>query len=158
MLFSRRSRCCATRELCQQLAKEGAEIVEIPVDLSGALDREKFVASLNEDVALVTLMWANNETGVIFPVAWIAEMCRAKKIPFHCDATQAIGKVPVNFHELQLDAASFASHKFHGPKGVGAMFLRRGVRYRPLIIGGPQERNRRGGTENVPGIVGMGTA
>jgi cysteine desulfurase len=85
-------------------------------------------------------------------------MCRSHKVPFHCDATQAIGKVAVNLHTLQCDAASFASHKFHGPKGVGAMYLRRGVRIRPLIVGGPQERNRRGGTENVPGIVGMGKA
>jgi cysteine desulfurase len=148
----------ATRELCQQLAKEGAEIVEIPVNTQGALDRDRFVEALTPEVALVSMMWANNETGVIFPVLWIAEMCRSHKVPFHCDATQAIGKVPVNLHTLQCDAASFASHKFHGPKGVGAMYLRRGVRIRPLIIGGPQERNRRGGTENVPGIVGMGKA
>jgi cysteine desulfurase len=148
----------ATRELCVQLAKDGAQIVEIPVDPQGALDREKFVESLGDDVALATMMWANNETGVIFPVQWIAEICRSHRVPFHCDATQAVGKVLTDFHAMQFDAASFASHKFHGPKGVGAMFIRRGVRIRPLIIGGPQERNRRGGTENVPGIVGMGKA
>jgi cysteine desulfurase len=148
----------ATRELCQQLAKEGAQIVEIPVDEKGSLDRERFTESLTEEVALVSMMWANNETGAIFPVRWIAEICGSHKILFHCDATQAIGKIPVNLHELPCDAASFASHKFHGPKGVGAMYQRRGVRIRPLIIGGPQERNRRGGTENVPGIVGMGKA
>ncbi|HEY7120763.1 MAG TPA: aminotransferase class V-fold PLP-dependent enzyme, partial [Tepidisphaeraceae bacterium] len=95
---------------------------------------------------------------VLFPVAEIAALCKARRVPFHCDGTQAVGKVPVNVARLGLDAMSFASHKFHGPKGVGGLYLRRGVRIRPLLIGGPQERARRGGTENVPGIVGMGKA
>jgi cysteine desulfurase len=103
-------------------------------------------------------MWANNETGVLFPVAQIAAMCKAARVPFHCDGTQAVGKIPVNVAEAGLDAMSLASHKFHGPKGVGSLFLRRGLRLRPLVVGGPQERGRRGGTENVPGIVGMGKA
>lgn len=148
----------ATRELCQQLAREGYEIVEIPVDDLGRLDLDRLATYLNDDTALVSLMYANNETGVLFPVRQIAEQCRAAKIPFHSDATQAIGKIPVNVADLQLDAMSFAAHKFHGPKGTGALFARRGLRLRPLIIGGPQERGRRGGTENVPGIVGMGKA
>jgi cysteine desulfurase len=148
----------ATRELCAQLAKEGAEIVEIPVDPQGALDLDRLRDAVNEQTALVSLMWANNETGVLFPVEQIARICRDKRVPFHCDGTQAVGKIPVNVGEAEIDAMSFASHKFHGPKGVGAIFLRRGLRFRPLIIGGPQERSRRGGTENVPGIVGMGRA
>jgi cysteine desulfurase len=114
--------------------------------------------ALTDDTSLVSIMWANNETGVIFPVPEIARLCREKKIPFHCDATQAIGKIPVNAAEAQVDAMSFAAHKFHGVKGSGGLFLRRGLRWRPLIIGGPQERGRRGGTENVPGLVAMGAA
>jgi len=148
----------ATRELCEQLKKEGAEIVELPVDLRGAIDLDQLAAELTEDTALVSIMWANNETGVLFPVEQIAEICRSKAVPFHCDGTQAVGKIPVNVREAGLDAMSFAAHKFHGPKGVGCLFVRRGLRVRPLLIGGPQERGRRGGTENVPGIVGMGIA
>jgi len=148
----------ATRELCLQLGKEGAEIVEIDVDHSGGLDLDRLAAAITDETALVTLMWANNETGVLFPVDQIAEICRLKRVPFHCDGTQAVGKIPVNVSQFGIDAMSFASHKFHGPKGVGALFARKGLRIRPLIIGGPQERARRGGTENVPGIVGMGVA
>jgi cysteine desulfurase len=148
----------ATRELCGQLAKEGAEIIEIGVDMAGGLDLDRLASAITEDTALVTFLWANNETGVLFPVGEIAAMCKSKRVPFHCDGTQAVGKIPVDVAASGLDAMSFASHKFHGPKGVGSLFLRRGVRIRPLIIGGPQERNRRGGTENVPGIAGMGAA
>lgn len=148
----------ATRELCTQLAKEGAEIVEVPVDQRGTLDFDAFEQSLTDDTALVTIMWANNETGVMFEPGRIAKACREKRVPFHCDATQAVGKIPVDAASLGIDAMSLAAHKFHGPKGVGALFTRRGLRVRPLIIGGPQERGRRGGTENVPGVVGMGKA
>jgi cysteine desulfurase len=148
----------ATRELCAQLAREGADVIEITVDQSGALDLDALRNAITDDTALVTIMWANNETGVVFPVDRIAAICKERKVPFHCDGTQAVGKIPVNVTELGIDAMSFASHKFHGPKGVGALFARRGLRVRPLLIGGPQERGRRGGTENVPGIVGMGKA
>ena len=148
----------ATRELCQQLAKEGAEVVEIGVDQRGRLDLDALRAAVGDDAALVTAMWANNETGVLFPVKEIAAIAKAARVPFHCDGTQAIGKLPVNVAELGVDAMSFASHKFHGPKGVGGLFVRRGLRFRPLMIGGPQERGRRGGTENVAGLVGMGKA
>src|SRR6185437_4962019 len=148
----------ATRELCAQLAKEGAEVIEVPVDVRGMLDISALRDAITDDPALVTIMWANNETGVLFPVAEIADICRAKRVPFHCDGTQAIGKIPVDLSMIRIDAMSFASHKFHGPKGVGALFTRRGIRIRSLLIGGPQERGRRGGTENVPGIVGMGKA
>jgi cysteine desulfurase len=148
----------ATRELCQQLAKEGAEIVTIGVSQAGELDLAALRDAITEQTALVSIMWANNETGVIFPVAQIAELCRAAKVPFHCDATQAIGKLAVDVGAAGVDLMSFASHKFHGPKGVGALYVRKGMRFGPLLIGGPQERGRRGGTENVPGIVGMGVA
>jgi cysteine desulfurase len=148
----------ATRELCAQLAREGAEVVEIPVDPQGTLDLDRLREAVDDTAALVTLMWANNETGVLFPVRQIAEICRAARVPFHCDGTQAVGKLPVHVGNIGIDAMSFASHKFHGPKGVGGLFVRKGLRVRPLLIGGPQERGRRGGTENVPGIVGMGKA
>lgn len=149
----------ATRELCAQLAKDGlAEVVAIAVDGDGLLDLDALSQAVTDDTALLTVMWANNETGVLFPVRQIAEICRARRVPFHCDGTQAVGKLPVDVKSVGIDALSFASHKFHGPKGVGGYYARRGVRIRPLIIGGPQEQGRRGGTENVPGIVGMGAA
>jgi cysteine desulfurase len=148
----------ATRELCAALTKEGAEVVAIDVDEQGRLDFDQFQRSLGDDVALVSIMWANNETGVLFDVGRIAGLCKEHRVPFHCDGTQALGKLPVDVAALGVDAMSFAAHKFHGPKGVGGLFVRRGLRCRPLVLGGPQERGRRGGTENVPGIVGMGKA
>lgn len=148
----------ATRQLCQQLAKEGFTITQLDVDRVGLLDPQALAAALNDDVALVTLIWANNETGVVLPMQQIAAICRSAKVPLHTDGTQAVGKIPVDLAEVAVDAMSFAAHKFHGPKGVAGLFIRRGIRLRPLIIGGPQERERRGGTENVPGIVGMGRA
>lgn len=149
----------ATRELCQALARSGeAEVVEIAVDRDGHLDLEAYSAALSSEVALVSVMWANNETGAVFPVKTLVERAQEFGVPVHVDATQAVGKVDVNLSRVGAAAASFASHKFHGPKGVGALYVRKGVRVRPLIVGGPQERGRRGGTENVPGIVGMGAA
>ena len=148
----------AVRELCKHLGQGGAEVLAVPVDAEGNLDLATLESAVGPDTALVSIMWANNETGVVFPVERIGRMCKARGVPFHCDATQAIGKVPVDLHTTPIDVMSFASHKFHGPKGVGGMFVRRGVRVRPLMVGGPQERSRRGGTENVPGIVGMGKA
>ena len=148
----------AVRELCKHLGRDGAEVLAVPVDETGTLDMDRLESVVGPDTALVTIMWANNETGVVFPVDRIAKLCKGRGVPFHCDATQAVGKVPIDLHATPIDVMSFASHKFHGPKGVGGMFVRRGVRVRPLMVGGPQERGRRGGTENVPGIVGMGKA
>ncbi|MDP9175490.1 MAG: aminotransferase class V-fold PLP-dependent enzyme [Planctomycetota bacterium] len=148
----------ATRELCQQLAKEGCEIVKIPVDHGGLLDLDALSNALGDDVALVSMMWANNETGVIFPIEHVTELCRHAGVPVHSDATQAVGKIPIDVSKTLVDALSFAAHKFHGPKGVGGLYVRRGLRLKPLLIGGPQERQRRGGTENVPGIIGAGKA
>lgn len=148
----------ATRELCAVLAKEGVQVVAVEVDVDGRLDFDLLQRSLSEEVALVSIMWANNETGVLFEVERIAAMCKEHRVPFHCDGTQAMGKIPVDVAAVGIDAMSFATHKFHGPKGVGGLFVRRGLRYKPLLVGGPQERGRRGGTENVPGIVGLGLA
>ena len=148
----------ATRELCKQLAREGVEVIEVAVDRSGAIDLDALREAITEETALVSLLLANNETGVIFPIEQIAQFCKARRVPFHCDGTQGVGKIAVNVKELAVDAMSFAPHKFHGPKGIGVLYARRGVRVRPLIIGGPQENSKRGGTENVPGIVGTGVA
>jgi cysteine desulfurase len=148
----------ATRQLCQQLGREGFQIIEINVDQSGALDLDQLRASLDDETALASIMWANNETGVIFPVEAVSQLCRSTRVPFHCDATQAVGKIPTDLQAVGVNAASLAAHKFHGPKGIGALYLKRGTRCGPLLIGGPQERGRRGGTENVAGIVGMGVA
>ncbi len=148
----------AARELCQQLGKDGFEIIEIAVDSQGLLDLEQLESAVGDETALVTVMWANNETGVIFPIDRIASICHERKIPLHVDGTQAMGKLAVDVKASPIDLMSFAGHKFHGPKGVGGLYVRRGARMRPWLIGGPQERSRRGGTENVPGIVGMGMA
>ena len=148
----------ATRSCCKELSRQGIQIVEIEVDMEGHLDLDAWANALDDQTALASAMWANNETGVIFPIEKMAAMCREKQIPFHCDATQAVGKIPVNAKNAGIDAMTCAAHKFHGPKGVGALFIRRGLRFVPLVVGGPQEHNRRGGTENVPGIAGMGIA
>jgi cysteine desulfurase len=148
----------ATRALCEQLTKEGMEVVLIPVDREGNLNLDSWQAALTPDTALATAMWANNETGVLFPLARMAEICKSHGVPLHTDGTQVVGKIPVDVKAVGMDAMSFAAHKFHGPKGVGALYTRRGLRLPPLLLGGPQELNRRGGTENVPGIVGTGQA
>ncbi len=150
----------ATRMVCEHLQKaEMKEILEINVDQTGTLDIHQFAAAVTDQTALVTIMWANSETGVLYPVREISEICAARGVPFHCDGTQAVGKLPVNVHQYPgLSAMSFASHKFHGPKGVGGLYVRRGVRIPALMYGGPQERNKRAGTENVAGVVGMGKA
>ncbi len=149
----------AVRETLAGLAKRGWRIVEIPVDISGHLNLTVLEAALRDyKAALLTIMWANNETGVLFDVTTIGTLARAHGVLFHTDAVQTMGKMPVSFARMPIDLLSMSGHKFHGPKGVGALVVRRGVRWQPLIRGGPQERDRRGGTENVAGIVGMGHA
>jgi len=153
----------AVRELAQQLEKRGTEVVWIRgrPDGSGVPDLDELAALLgarSDEIALVSLMWANNETGAVTDIARAGAICREHGARFHTDATQWIGKMPTDLAALQVDLASFAAHKFHGPKGVGALYVRRGVRVARQPFGGPQERDRRGGTENVPGIVGMGVA
>lgn len=143
--------------LSKQLEDRGIDLGWIPVDRSGRIDPAKVASVLRPDTALVSVMWANNETGVISPVAEIAALVRAAGVPFHCDATQAAGRLPIDFAASGIDLMSVSAHKLHGPKGVGALVVRRGIRL-PALISGRQERGRRGGTENVPGIAGFGAA
>jgi cysteine desulfurase len=144
--------------LCQHLEKKGYRVTWLGVDQDGALDLAELSAALSDDTALVSIMWANNETGVIFPIEKIAALVRDHGIPLHVDAVQAAGKIPINVSALPVDLLTISGHKFHAPKGVGALYVRRGITFPPFIIGGHQERNRRAGTENVAGIVGMGLA
>ena len=144
--------------LCQHLEKKGYRITWLAVDGNGALDVDELRAAVTEDTALVSIMWANNETGVIFPIAEIGAVVRAKGVPFHVDAVQAAGKIPLKVEELPIDLLTISGHKFYGPKGIGALYVRRGIPFPPFLIGGHQERNRRAGTENVAGIIGMGCA
>ena len=144
--------------LCQHLEKKGYRVTWLGVDSDGALDLAELRAALDEDTALVSIMWANNETGVIFPVEKIAEIVKLKDIPLHVDAVQAAGKLPLRVKELPIDLLTISAHKFHAPKGIGALYVRRGLTFSPFMIGGHQERNRRAGTENVASIIGMGKA
>jgi cysteine desulfurase len=130
----------------------------IPVLGCGCLDRERYRAALSSRVAIVSMMWANNETGILFPVEALAEDAKAVGALFHTDAVQAAGREPIDVKRTAIDLLSLSSHKLHGPKGVGALYVRRGVKLEPLVHGGRQERARRGGTENVPGVVGFGKA
>ena len=144
--------------LVEQLATSGIRTHLIPVDSLGRLDIEAFRHALGPRTAIASVMWANNETGTILPVAFLARMARAAGALFHTDAVQAVGKMPIDLKDSEIDMLSLSGHKLHGPKGIGALYLRKGIRFKPLISGGPQERRRRGGTENVPGIVGLGRA
>ncbi|TKI03485.1 cysteine desulfurase NifS [Martelella alba] len=148
----------ATLAVCEHLERQGYVIHRIAVSPEGALDREQYRRALSERVAVVSVMWANNETGVIFPIAELAEMAHDCGALFHCDAVQAVGKVPIAVAGMAIDMLSCSAHKLHGPKGVGCLYLRRGTRFRPFLRGGHQERGRRAGTENLAGIVGMGSA
>lgn len=143
---------------CMALEREGCRVTYLPVDRDGLLSTANLEAAITNQTAVVSLMWANNETGVLFPVERIAEICRSRGVLYHCDAVQAGGKVPINVKDVPIDYLSLTAHKFHGPKGIGALYVRRKTPFSPLIYGGHQERNRRGGTENVPLIVGMGAA
>ena len=144
--------------LCQHLEKKGYRVTWLNVDKDGVLDLAELSTALSGDTALVSIMWANNETGVIFPIEKIAELVRSQGIPLHVDAVQAAGRIPINVSAIPIDLLTISGHKFHAPKGVGALYVRRGITFPPFIIGGHQERNRRAGTENVAGIVGIGQA
>jgi cysteine desulfurase len=148
----------AVRALCAHLATQGYRITELPVDKNGVLDLENLEKSMTPDTAIVSLMWGNNETGVIFPVEAAAAMAHEKGILFHTDAVQAAGKIPINLKKNAIDMLSISGHKLHAPKGVGVLYIRRGTKYSPFMIGGHQEKERRGGTENAPGIIGLGKA
>ncbi|MDR2354224.1 MAG: cysteine desulfurase NifS [Deltaproteobacteria bacterium] len=140
------------------LKRLGYRISEIGVDRLGRLDMEEFTRALTPDTALVSFHWANNETGVLFPVEEIAETCSERGIVFHTDAVQAVGKIPMKMKNSKIDMLSLAGHKLHAPKGIGALYVRQGLKFSPFLVGGHQERGRRGGTENVPYIVALGKA
>lgn len=144
--------------LCSVMEKEGYEITLIPVDHEGRLDWKSFEKAFRDETALVTIMWANNETGVIFPMEKIDKLCFEKQVPLHVDAIQAVAKIPINVAPMHLATLAIAGHKMHAPKGIGALYVRRGTQLIPQILGGSQEKGLRAGTENVPHIVGLGKA
>ncbi len=148
----------AVKNLCEQLAKGGYRITFVPVDRNGALDLDLLYKSLTNDTAIVSIMWANNETGVVFPIEEIAAEVRSRRIVFHTDAVQAVGKLPINLGKLDIDMLSLSGHKIHAPKGIGALYIRKGTKFAPFLIGGHQESGRRGGTENVASIIALGKA
>lgn len=142
----------------EKLRKEGFEVTLLDVGENGIVKPEDVEAAIREDTALVTVMYANNEIGTLQPIDEIAEICERKKVFFHTDAVQAVGHVPIDVHKQKIDMLSLSAHKFHGPKGVGALYVKKGVPILNLIEGGAQERGRRAGTENLPAIVGMSVA
>lgn len=148
----------AVLSLVEDLARRGIKSHLIPVDRSGRLDIEAYRRALGPRTAVASVMWANNETGTIFPVEFLAKMARSAGALFHTDAVQAVGRIPIDLKASEIDMLSLSGHKLHGPKGIGALYVRKGTKFKPLIQGGPQERRRRAGTENVPGIVGLGKA
>lgn len=148
----------AVLNFCQNLSERGHDVTFLPVDRGGNLDPDKLREAIREDTALVSIMWANNETGVVFPVEELAAICNRRGVLFHTDAVQAVGKIPINLAESKIDMLSLSGHKLHAPKGIGVLYLRRGARFRPLLRGGHQERGRRAGTENSASIVALGAA
>jgi cysteine desulfurase len=148
----------AIHSLVARLAQEGCRVTELSVDAEGRLNMAQYAKSLTPDTAIVSLMWANNETGVLFPVEEAATLAHNRGILFHTDAVQAVGKIPIDMRHNCIDMLSISGHKLHAPKGVGALYLRKGTRFSPFLIGGHQEKGRRGGTENVPSIIALGVA
>ncbi|MBL6997826.1 MAG: cysteine desulfurase [Phycisphaerales bacterium] len=151
----------AVGEMMDQLAEKGMEVVYLKNDNQGLMDMvhlKELLETRSDEIAVVSLMWCNNETGVIEPIEKASELCREFGVLLHTDGTQWVAKMPVDVHQVPVDLLSFAAHKFHGPKGVGALYARTGVTVAQFVTGGPQERGRRGGTENVPSIMGFGVA
>ena len=148
----------AVLSYAKELERQGREVVYIPVDGRGRLNMQALKEAVDENTAIVSVMWANNETGTIFPIGEIVKIAHASGALFHTDAVQAVGKVPIDVDALEIDFLSLSGHKLHAPKGVGALFVRRGVRFSQLLFGGHQERGRRGGTENVTSVIGLGKA
>ena len=148
----------AVLTLCEHLEKEGYTVHYLKVDKKGRLNMQEYMNLLSDKVAIVSVMWANNESGTLFPVEEMAELARQAGVMFHTDAVQAVGKLPINLKETCIDMLSLSGHKLHAPKGIGVLYLRRGVRFRPLLRGGHQERGRRAGTENAASIVALGKA
>ncbi|MHB9134092.1 MAG: cysteine desulfurase NifS [Armatimonadota bacterium] len=148
----------AVSHTCEALQKRGWEVTYLPVDSTGRVDPAAVRAAIRPDTVLVTIMHANNEVGTVQPIAEIGAICREAKVWFHTDAVQSVGHIPTRVDELNVDMLSLSGHKLYGPKGVGALYIRRGVRIKPLIYGGGHERGMRSGTENVPGMVALGRA
>lgn len=148
----------AVLHTCEALEKEGYEVTYLPVDEDGLISVEQVRAAMRDDTILVTVMFANNEVGTIEPIAEIGALCRERNVLFHTDAVQAVCHVPIDVKAMNIDLMSISAHKFHGPKGIGALYCRKGIVLEPVIVGGAQERKRRAGTENVAGIVGLGAA
>ncbi len=148
----------ATIKFCAHLKNLGLEVTLVPVDVEGRLDLRVLEQSIRTETAIASVMTANNETGVLFPINEIAAICRTKDVLFHTDAVQAPGKLKIDVRESGVDFLSLSAHKLYGPKGVGMLYVKRGVKYQPYVIGGGQEQGRRGGTENVAGIIGFGCA
>jgi len=148
----------AVKNLCEYLSKHGYRVTFLPVDKEGRLNLDNLDGALTPDTAMVSIMWANNETGVIFPVEEAAQLVKSRGIVFHTDAVQAVGKIPIDMKKSAVDLLSLSGHKVHAPKGIAALYIRRGTRFSPFVIGGHQESGRRGGTENVASIIGLGKA
>lgn len=143
---------------CRQMQSLGYRLIELGVDKEGQINLGELESQVDDDTAIVTIMYANNETGVIFPIDKIAEIVKSKGVVFHTDAVQAVGKIPLNLSKSNIDLLSLSGHKLHAPKGVGVLYIRKGTRISPFIVGGHQEKSRRAGTENVAGIVALGRA
>lgn len=148
----------AVLHTCEALEKEGYEVTYLPVDEDGLISVEQVRAAMRDDTLIVTVMFANNEVGTIEPIAEIGALCRERNVLFHTDAVQAVCHIPIDVRAMNIDLMSISAHKFHGPKGIGALYCRKGIVLEPVIVGGAQERKRRAGTENVAGIVGLGAA
>ncbi len=143
---------------CRNLTAKGYRVTEIGVDGAGRLDMEEYKKAIDDDTAIVSFMWANNETGVIFPVEEAAAIARKNGALFHTDAVQAVGKIPIDMASSKIDMLSLSGHKLHAPKGIGALYVRKGTPFRPLMVGGHQEKSRRAGTENAAAIIALGKA
>ena len=148
----------AIKNLCEHLSKNGYRVTYVPVDQDGNLDVSFLTNHVSDDTALVSIMWANNETGVIFPIEEIAQYLKEKDVVFHTDAVQAVGKIPIDLSDTPVDMLSLSGHKIHAPKGVGALYVRKGTKFSPFLVGGHQEKGKRGGTENTASIIGFGKA
>ena len=148
----------AVLNLCRHLSKNGYKLTELAVDKKGNLDLNELENAIADNTAIVSIMCANNETGVIFPIKEIGEIVKSKGAVFHCDAVQATGKIPLDMSKSTIDLLALSGHKLHAPKGIGALYIRKGTKLTPFIIGGHQEKGRRAGTENVPYIIGLGKA
>ena len=148
----------AIKNLYETLSKKGYRVTFVPVDGQGILDLDYLYKNLSDDTAVVSLMWANNETGVIFPIEEISQEIKDRGIVFHTDAVQAVGKIPIDINNTGVDLLSLSGHKLHAPKGIGVLYIRKGTKFSPFMIGGHQEKGRRGGTENVASIIGLGKA